>query len=413
MDMEAGEVQDDQYIRDWILARLSKRARAGWCTVMREFDISARQARRIAREVRNEVIYSARNPAATDQPEESQETLTGQGSMLSLGDREQLDQQQLCKMIMQNPPTGVGDMAAFLESMIGYQDQVLAQEREQEVVRVSIETDKPILLTIRGDWHVGSIFCDHRRWEEDNRLIESRSFIKTIEAGDLIDNAILAKMPTLMQEQIAPAKLQRMLLWHIFKERGHKDHCLAILTGQHTAWGKAQADFDAIEWLSHDCQVPFLGWGGVIFLTVGKQVWKIAVRHSYKFNSTMNPSHSPKQLLRLGPYGFADLAVVADKHTYTTEITELGGRATAILRPGSYKATDNFTKKHGFNPADYWMPGIILWPDRRVFLTSENFRKLIPVTDGIYKGTIDHTAPEFEVSKVKFVESDGSGDMND
>jgi len=356
----------------WACNRLRRGESAGRAVLMRAFGLIEWQARQIAAEARRRV-----QEESGELDENKQLPLDEARLQIEFGNH-----------VFLNLKKDRVDMGELLDRMIDFQHQLRACNEEQEVLNVVVQTDKPILLAVRGDWHLCSVFCDHERWLEDCRLIVSRPYIKSIEAGDLLDFGILARMPDLVQEQLASAKIQRQLLWYTFKRLGLKDHCLALLTGQHTNWGKAQADFDPIEWLAHDLKLPFLGWGGVLNLQVGKQLWKIVMRHSYSFNSRLNVTHSPKQLLRMGPYGFADIAIVADVHTYAVEVCDLGGRATAILRPGTYKYTDAFSQRKGYNPAKPYMPGVLLWPDRRTFLVAENFRRLLPIAEVMQRSSL-------------------------
>jgi len=291
------------------------------------------------------------------------------------------------KIVRKNLPEGFGDVDSFLDKYCDWQDALKSCEVAQSYVDLTVESKTPILLVPIADIHLGNLNSNTRAFMEDVDIIKSRPYIKTIFAGDLTEGGVLPQMMDLVLEQIVSPKKQRQIVWELIEKI--LPNALVLITGQHDQWPQKTADFEWLEWFANEHDLNYMGWGGLIDLKVGEQQWKILARHKYQFNSSSNATNSAKQLMRMGPFGFADVAIVADKHTYAYESCELGDLPRAFLRPGSYKATDHFSQMGGYNFSRPYMPGIILWPDRRMFKGERDYRLLLPEIDAMVNGTID------------------------
>jgi len=335
---------------------------AGRRMIQREFGLKRAEAERAAQAARK-VAEEGGAPLVAQAESTAQKELIG----------------RYCNIVRENLPEKSEPMDHFVEALVALQEDIQSRSREQNLVQITIKTKKPILKVVRADWHLGNVNTNHRRFLEDNELIEARPYVKTIEGGDFIEGAVLSNMLDLLHEQIAPVKLQRMLLWDVVESQ--VNHILALIKGQHDSWTTKTADFDPIEWLADNTKLPYLGWGGKIELTVGEQKWNIIARHSYKYNSAFNDTHSNLQLFRMGEHGVGDISIICDRHVPTYHEFLMAGQMRVAMRPGSYKPTDSFQQKNSFNSSLPLMPGVILWPDRRCFIGSSNFRNLIPIID--------------------------------
>lgn len=356
-----------EHVKNWARSNptTSQFNHAGYRRIVEQFDCSEYFARQVVQELE----------------QEEQDILDSLEEVQSDPQRELID--HYCKIVRQNLPSESPPLSRFVDILVEFQKDLDKRDRKQDLVRCFIETKKPVLLLLRADWHLGNVNTDHRRFREDNELIQARPWVKTIEGGDFVEGAVLAQMMDLLHEQIAPVKMQRMILWEVVEKQ--KDHIIALLQGQHDTWSKNTADFNPIEWLADNTKLPYLGWGGNIELIVGDQLWKITARHNYRFNSSENDSHSPKKLMRMGDSEPGDITIVCDKHRVNYEEFQMMGKMRIAMRPGSYKPIDSYMEKHGFNKSLPYMPGIILWPDQREWIGHYNFRTLLPLIDSMQK----------------------------
>ena len=256
------------------------------------------------------------------------------------------------------------------QSVIDSQGERAKWNRRQETVQVHVDTNLPISITGRGDGHLGNENTDHATFREHTRLLAETEGMYVIGLGDETDGYIKPSMMNGIQEATIRVKLQRMLVWDTWKALRGK--MLAACKGQHDDWASQLADFDPIEWATSDFDIPYVGHGGDIALTVGEQEYLIRISHKGKGSSATNPFHSIMRDWREN--GSTDITFHADKHTACVAKIHFQGEMRVAARPGSYKLTDEFTQSLGFGRAIPAMPTIILWPDKRrleVFDTIE------------------------------------------
>ena len=247
------------------------------------------------------------------------------------------------------------------DAVIAWQEECRKWELQQDVATVEIDTELPIGICHRGDWHYGSERTDYKTFYAHQELIVATPGLYTFENGDLHDHYIQGSKMGGVHEALMRPRTQRHFVWDALKQL--KGRVLGLTKGQHEAWAGAQADFDPVEWVAHDYEIPYLGHGGLIRLRVGKAWYTLHIRHKARFNSAYNPTHSIKQTWRF--YQDSDIGVHADKHTPAVELVEWKGAVRVAIRPGSYKPADDFSEGIGFGQSRPIMPVTILYPNER------------------------------------------------
>ncbi len=223
------------------------------------------------------------------------------------------------------------DSGAMWDKLIDWQDEVNQWDVSQDEATVEIDTDLPIGIVFRADWHLGNENTDHKLFRQHCRCIADMPGLYDIEAGDLMDGFIKPTMPEGMHEALARPRMQRHLVWDTCNQLRGK--VIAVVGGQHDHWGIHQADFDPVEWLGHDMRVPYLGHGGMVKLRVGKVWYSIHVRHLGRYNSVYNATHSIKQWWRFN--GDSDVGCHADKHVPAMEFVWWKDEMRIACRPGT------------------------------------------------------------------------------
>ena len=141
-----------------------------------------------------------------------------------------------------------------------------------------------------------------------------------------------------------------------------------MIQGCHDEWSHNADDFDLTKYMAKHLGCANLGFGGLVNLVVGTQEYKIAARHKYRYNSSYNWTHSPKQLVRFEEKT-ADVAVVAHNHVTAIEHTQEYDKDRVYVRPGSMKGADRWARSIGFKDSGKRMPCVVLWPDKRQMMT--------------------------------------------
>lgn len=218
----------------------------------------------------------------------------------------------------------------------------------------------PVGVAFLADVHLGASGTNYDALERDLAIIERTPGLFVVIGGDVIDNhikhlaaTIAAGMTPGDQWEWASALLHRLA-----------PRLIAIVGGNHEAWTLAVSGYEPLKHLAATVAVPYDADEIAIRYQVGTQNYLGVVRHKGRFNSTMNPSHAPKQHYRFGDFAF-DFCVFCDQHQYTVEPFHAHGLQRWVLRPGSYQERSAFARARGYPAASPFSPVIVLRPDRR------------------------------------------------
>lgn len=257
-----------------------------------------------------------------------------------------------------------------LEKVKHLQESIQGMSVSQDEAEVEILTDKPISLTFMGDCHVGHVNTDYELLEEHLGLIEQAEGAYLMTTGDLMENPVLhaiQKHGSMHQESMVSPKFQKQLVEHLFARVS--DRVLAMLQGHHEEWSYTADDFDFGEFITEQFGCPYLEHGGRLTVKVANpgdttgQDYRIVARHSYRYNSSYNLTHAPKQMIRFFKDG--DIGVVGHHHEGAIEEGFLQpGKPFIAIRLGSYKRDDRWARAVGYGTTTPLSPTVILWPDK-------------------------------------------------
>lgn len=142
-------------------------------------------------------------------------------------------------------------------------------------------------------------------------------------------------------------------------------------------------DFDFTKYLASAVGAANMGFGGQVNLYVGEQLYQIALRHKYRYNSSFNYTHTCKRL-REREYPNADIVCVAHHHQATIEQMAHSDKDRIYIRPGSMKGPDRYARSLGYTDTGSQIPTVILWPDKRKMLSFLNLEDAIEVVKEWY-----------------------------
>ena len=127
-----------------------------------------------------------------------------------------------------------------------------------------------------------------------------------------------------------------------------------------------------------------LGEGGIVNIKLGRETYRIGVRHRYRYSSTLNPTNSHRNFIL--HFGHCDVVAFGHWHDPLCETRYLqGGKKEVFLRNGTYKTHDRHSKKHGFIEGKPENPIVILFPDRHKVLGFEDMRDGIIFLESVRK----------------------------
>ncbi|MEE9439748.1 MAG: hypothetical protein V3V14_12155, partial [Saprospiraceae bacterium] len=175
--------------------------------------------------------------------------------------------------------------------------------------------------------------------------------------GDYCDNFSKKGPGGGVYEQVIPLSEQKQRVEYIVRALG--DKILGIVLGCHDKWMFDNEGFDFAQYLAKKSLASWMGFNGLIHLTVGKALYDIFISHKCNRWSRDNPCHGVKDESRVKAsfdIGFAGHRHVPGIEYYWTEKDEL----VLAVRSSSYKVTDYFIDHKGLPKSPYTLPCVLL-----------------------------------------------------
>lgn len=267
------------------------------------------------------------------------------------------------------------DVAEYYEMLKKVNAAAMKLESKQTHTSISIDDDKPIAISFWGDWHLGAKGIDYEQHDKDTELIANTEGLYWVGMGDYKDNASPLVHAGSTHESIAPTDMQDKIIEFKFKQASANN--LANCRGCHDDWDKRNANKDFIQNLCDITGAVNLWHGGKIFLEVGNIEYKIAARHKYKNESSLNTTNAQRNFIN--DYGHCDIVCFGHKHIFETHDTQRMGEQTIYLRSGSYKRYDEFGQKLAGYVGIYGVPTVILYPDHKEMIVVKDLRRAVDI----------------------------------
>ena len=218
-----------------------------------------------------------------------------------------------------------------------------------------------IAVSFISDQHIaGNNIVALKRMREDAELIAATPGLFACLGGDSIDNHIKHRAAVL-HARSTPGDQYELFDYYLSL---FADSILGVITGNHDDWSPQIAGVDVIGAICKKHGIACSSDEARISAKVGKITYKLAWRHKYRFNSSINQTHSPKQWYRFGPEPF-DIGVVCHHHETAIEASLMHGQQTWTCRPGSYQINSAYGRQGGYNDSMPACPTFILFPHER------------------------------------------------
>jgi len=266
------------------------------------------------------------------------------------------------KLTFLNKKVSSVDWRDFINLCNTNQEVIENASYTQDVVKIQIDTDKPVAIAWSADWHLGSLFTDYKSWQEDLEFILQTKNLYMATVGDLSENfpAKFKSARAPLQQILAPEHQQSMLEG-ILTELVQNEKLLMAAKGNH------DVDFD--EQLTGQSQikrfmsrlVPFFNGKGFAQIMVGSEMYTVLMVHKTRFNSYMHALHGIKQEYKETIP--ADIVVGAHTHKPGFECYhhyDMSRDLGYIIKTGTYKVEDEFSKS-------FWTKGVVGVPTTLLF----------------------------------------------
>lgn len=148
-------------------------------------------------------------------------------------------------------------------------------------VALSTKEDRVRVIPM-GDIHVGSpdATCDWTKAEKELKYILDTPDCYMIGMGDYMDCAskMVRKGPNIYESSLSPMQ-QYQMIFNAFKPLADAGKILGLLAGNHEQWIMEDAGIDVIAMLCMSLDVPFLGSGCDVEITVNAQRYLGYIQH--------------------------------------------------------------------------------------------------------------------------------------
>ena len=284
------------------------------------------------------------------------------------------------------------DLDKVFSTLIDVQELEQSQDIVQlDVVRARIETDKPVALCFLSDLHLGNVRTDYRAMRRDLNSIRDHPRIYVMKGGDWPNKTLGSfRDQTAMAEQISTPQSQVIVVDAIMQQMAGK--IVAAIGGNHDNRDERATGLSTEYFIHRDKPFPYLKFGGVIKLTVGKVEYAILWKHNYKGSSIYNELHAHMRARR-ELYPVADIVVMEHTHSPAVKTSRQYdfdlGRMVVDIRTGTYLIDDAYSRDK-FKSGRPGPMTVILFPDRK--------KMVVPESEGGHSGDCRDTVPGAEAA---------------
>jgi len=260
------------------------------------------------------------------------------------------------------------------------EDYITAMETNQDLqayndpyranLDIHIATDKPHILAVFGDMHLGAFGVDYQRWYEAYKKWRSlEGMLSLVVNGDWYENCRLGPTVAAVDSQVATTVNQRGLVSAMIREL--RGQLLGITAGNHERRDLKQIGIHLLKQIAIRHNVPFFDAQLRLTVRIGKTIptsvpYRFVIAHKGPSRSKKNPSLAAIRLWELYPE--FDGAFVA--HTHVPEIRE------HYLRDGrkvvfGVSGTDNTSAEYAYfeygSSGARCIPCVVLHPGTKEF----------------------------------------------
>lgn len=228
----------------------------------------------------------------------------------------------------------------------------------------------PVCVAFISDQHLAiDNTIDLVRMREDAEMIAATDGCYAILGGDLCDNHIKHR-PGILAARSQPDDQWQFCEYYL---EILAQKIIVLIDGNHDKWTDQIAGVDMLGWIAKRKRLHYAPDEARIDLTIGKTLYKLAVRHQYRFNSSLNLLHTVKRWWAHGEGPF-DIGCIGHHHESAIESFRFHGQQIWGCRPGSYQITSGYSRQYGFNSTVPRAPSFILYPDERRILGFPDIR---------------------------------------
>ena len=218
-----------------------------------------------------------------------------------------------------------------------------AQEAWGKLIPVSINSDKPIAVTLVGDPHIDDDHCDIETLEADLDAVSRTQGMFAGHIGDLTNNWVGRLAKLYAHQRTTFDEGVRLTEWML-----KRCPTLFLVAGNHDMWNNGM---DILRFITKQAGVGHTRPHGArlaLRWPNGEEI-RIHARHDFRGGSIYSDTHGHKRALL---WGHKDHVLVAGhKHVDEARVEpSIDGMAHWMFRVSGYKVIDDFAEENGFVP---------------------------------------------------------------
>jgi hypothetical protein len=287
----------------------------------------------------------------------------------------------------------------FLRTISNVQSKMKALDTTQPVAHAEVKSDLPIGLVFAGDFHLGGRGTDHELFLRDLEMWQALGdAVKLVGMGDYSEQFTGGLARVGLHQHVMTTDMQVETVMDLFVGELGK-HFVTFLKGNHDGWAGPELS-NYVMRMAQRCEVPFLGLGGELYLTVGDVEYKLALWHRYPGASSLNRGNNQRRV-RIDHNG-ADVVCLAHLHNAYTELGTTGDITHVGLRCGAYKTTDEHSRDAAGNVvSDTRMPMVIFNPREKDMLHVEDYKKGVELLLNLRRDWHEHPTFKADTKRIR------------
>lgn len=236
------------------------------------------------------------------------------------------------------------------------------QDLDSSRQRVDFDVDSDFIAVVGvSDLHYGNVNVNMDYIERILSFIENHDRVYCFLNGDILDNWVEIAPKGGVYEQTLKPEYQKDIMVH--KLNPIKDKILAIVTGNHEGRSQKGGHVNPIKTMAEELGVAYLGAGGRLNLNFGEFLYKLHIRHRFRYESSFNPCHSCGRLIEQLDAD-ADIVAIGHKHEPAVEVRFKAGKQRSFMRFGSALPSTLYADYLGYGETPMVAPTVILSGDK-------------------------------------------------
>ncbi|MFW5903053.1 MAG: metallophosphoesterase [archaeon] len=251
---------------------------------------------------------------------------------------------------------------AMEEIVKEYNEALINLGDDRAEINYDVDSDYILLIGL-SDLHYGNKNVDMDYVDRLIDYIENNENVYCFLNGDIIDNWVKLSPNGGIYEQVLNPEYQLDIM--NTKLKPIKNKIVAVVTGNHENRSKRQGERNPAKVMAKELGVPYLGHGGrLIFHFSGGANYVAHVRHRYKYNSSINPTHGCVKLVREKD-AEADIIAVGHNHEPAVASHFISGKQRSLIRFGSSMPSTSFSESLGYADTPLKAPCVVMKGDKK------------------------------------------------